>query len=66
MYDPAGRGTAGKEPEMNGKNNKPDQALACDDCRAGLQEYLDGTLEKPESLRFFLHLRDCAGCQPGA
>jgi anti-sigma factor RsiW len=47
---------------MNGKNNKVDLALACGECRAGLQEYLDGTLEKPESLRFFLHLRDCAHC----
>ena len=47
---------------MNGKNNRVDQTLACGECRAGLQEYLDGTLEKPESLRFFLHLRDCADC----
>ena len=53
---------AGKEPEMYGKNNKPDLPLACEDCRQGLQEYLDGTLEKPESLRFFLHLRECPGC----
>jgi len=48
---------------MYGKNNKPDGPLACHECRQGLQEYLDGTLEKPESLRFFLHLRDCPGCQ---
>jgi anti-sigma factor RsiW len=48
---------------MYGKNNKPDGPLACLECRQGLQEYLDGTLEKPESLRFFLHLRDCPGCQ---
>jgi anti-sigma factor RsiW len=47
---------------MNGKNNRVDQALVCGECRAGLQEYLDGTLEKPESLRFFLHLRDCTDC----
>ena len=47
---------------MNGKNHKTDQALSCRECRVGLQEYLDGTLEKPESLRFFLHLRDCAEC----
>jgi len=48
---------------MYGKNNKPDLPLACDKCRQGLQEYLDGTLEKPESLRFFLHLRECPGCK---
>lgn len=48
---------------MYGKKNKPDQPLACEDCRPGLQEYLDGTLEKRESLRVFLHLRDCPGCQ---
>jgi anti-sigma factor RsiW len=48
---------------MYGKKNKPDLPLACDDCQSGLQEYLDGTLEKPESLRFFLHLRDCSSCK---
>jgi anti-sigma factor RsiW len=48
---------------MYGKKNKSGLPLDCDECRVGLQEYLDGTLEKPESLRFFLHLRDCAGCQ---
>ena len=46
---------------MYGKKNKSDLPLDCDECRVGLQEYLDGTLEKPESLRFFLHLRECAG-----
>jgi anti-sigma factor RsiW len=63
LKDTAGRGMAGKEPEMYGKKNKPGEPLACDGCREGLQEYLDGTLEKPESLRFFLHLRDCLDCQ---
>ena len=48
---------------MYGKNNKTDLPLACEECHTGLQEYLDGTLEKPESLRFFLHLRDCAACR---
>jgi anti-sigma factor RsiW len=48
---------------MYGKNNKPEGPLGCDQCRQGLQEYLDGTLEKPESLRFFLHLRECSACQ---
>lgn len=53
----------GKEPKMNGKNKKSGPPLTCDGCRQGLQEYLDGTLEKPESLRFFLHLRECPECQ---
>ena len=48
---------------MYGKNNKPEGPLPCNECRQGLQEYLDGTLDKPESLRFFLHMRDCPGCQ---
>ena len=52
---------------MNGKEHNPgmdtDGPLACQDCRDGLQEYLDGTLEKKHSLRFFLHLRDCSDCQ---
>jgi len=50
----------GKEHESGQKNDGP---LACHDCRAGLQEYLDGTLVKKQSLRFFLHLRDCSECQ---
>jgi len=53
---------AGKEPEMQGMNNKQDRPLECPDCLHGLQEYLDGTLAKQESLRFFLHLRDCTPC----
>jgi len=48
---------------MNGKNKKSGPPLTCDGCRLGLQEYLDGTLDKPESLRFFLHLRECSSCQ---
>ncbi|MFT5232258.1 MAG: anti-sigma factor RsiW [Candidatus Krumholzibacteriia bacterium] len=58
---------------MNGdnKNSKdqtrpvdPDgQSLSCTDCQTGLQGYLDGTLEKKQSLRFFLHLRDCEACE---
>ena len=46
---------------MNGKNSN-ETALECRDCLRGLQEYLDGTLAKQESLRFFLHLRACAPC----
>jgi len=50
---------------MNGKEldtGRDDAPCGCDDCRTGLQEYLDGTLEKKASLRIFLHLRDCPGC----
>jgi anti-sigma factor RsiW len=52
----------GKEPKMNGKNKKSAPPLTCEGCHEGLQEYLDGTLDKPESLRFFLHLRECDSC----
>ncbi len=52
---------------MNGKEFDPglenDGPLTCHDCQGGLQEYLDGTLAKKQSLRFFLHLRDCSDCQ---
>jgi anti-sigma factor RsiW len=48
---------------MNGRNRKSGPELTCEGCRLGLQEYLDGTLDKPESVRYFLHLRDCPGCQ---
>ncbi len=46
---------------MNGR--KADQPpLSCAECRASLQEYLDGTMVKTESLRVFLHLRTCDAC----
>ena len=52
---------------MDGNNNHSENrsggAISCDECRSGLQEYLDGTQDKKESLRFFLHLRECASCQ---
>ena len=44
-----------------GKN--PDHSLDCRECVDNLQEYVDGTLEKQQSLQFFLHLRDCVDCQ---
>ena len=51
---------------MNGKENatgqRADEPLGCADCQDGLQEYLDGTLDKQLSLRYFLHLRDCQAC----
>lgn len=39
------------------------QPLSCPECREGLQDYLDGTLEKQRSLLFFLHLRECDACR---
>ena len=48
---------------MTGRQNQNGQSLSCHDCREGLQDYLDGTLEKKRSLMFFLHLRDCPECQ---
>ncbi|MFH2053319.1 MAG: zf-HC2 domain-containing protein [bacterium] len=47
---------------MNGQENNQ-QDLSCTVCTSTLQEYLDGTLEKTQSLRVFLHLRDCAACK---
>jgi len=55
---------------MHGDHQRPEeqsvpggQALACSECQVGLQEYLDGTLAKKQSLRIFLHLRDCKACE---
>ena len=48
---------------MHGKKNKSQEPLGCAQCRPGLQEYLDGTLEKQESLQNFIHMRDCDPCQ---
>ena len=45
------------------RKNKQSAPLGCEDCLDGLQDYLDGTLEKTRSLQFFLHLRECAECQ---
>lgn len=38
-------------------------SMGCEDCRASLQEYLDGTLTKTQSLALFLHVRECADCR---
>ena len=46
---------------MDGKNSTP--PCDCTTCRGDLQEYLDGTLDKNQSLRIFLHLRDCDACR---
>jgi len=36
--------------------------MTCAECQHRLQDYLDGGMSKPESMRVFLHLRDCNGC----
>ncbi len=52
---------------MSGKKQNHDAAnsdsLSCAMCQEGLQEYVDGTLGKARSLKFFLHLRHCAACE---
>jgi len=48
---------------MDGKARNTNEPCGCGDCRSNLQEYLDGTLNKNQSLRIFLHLRDCDGCR---
>lgn len=48
---------------MDRTNNHSESSLGCQECQNGLQEYLDGTLEKAVSLQFFLHLRECQTCQ---
>jgi anti-sigma factor RsiW len=36
--------------------------LSCADCQQRLQDYVDGGLAKPESMRIFLHVRECEAC----
>lgn len=48
---------------MDRNKNQSEAPLECRDCLEGLQDYLDGTLEKTRSVQFFLHLRDCPGCK---
>lgn len=48
---------------MKDRIKSEDQPLGCPECRQGLQDYLDGTLEKQRSLLFFLHLRECDSCR---
>jgi len=38
-------------------------AMACADCQAQLQDYLDGTLPRGLSLELFLHVRKCDVCR---
>jgi len=52
---------------MNGEKSNQTGAgagpLSCVACQDGLQEYLEGTLGKARSLRFFIHLRGCGACE---
>ena len=48
---------------MDGRGHDDDVKFACTDVRDLLQEYLDGTLAKSDSVAVFLHLRGCDGCQ---
>jgi len=48
---------------MDGRNMKKSNQLACGDVNLRLQDYLDGTLGKTESVEVFLHLRGCEGCR---
>lgn len=48
---------------MDGRKSNQDVTLACTDVRGQLQEYLDGTLAKSDSVSVFLHLRGCGGCR---
>ncbi len=41
------------------KNNK----IGCAEVCGRLQDYLDETLDKSESMAVYLHLRDCEGCR---
>lgn len=47
--------------DSEAKNNN--QPFGCDGCRENLQDYLDGTLDKNQSMHVFLHLRECSDCQ---
>ncbi len=48
---------------MDGRKGNQDVKLTCTDVRGWLQEYLDGTLAKSDSVGVFLHLRGCGGCR---
>lgn len=49
--------------DRTGENKDREEVLGCSECRDGLQDYLDGTLDKQISLRFFLHMRECVSCR---
>jgi anti-sigma factor RsiW len=54
---------AKEEAVMGRKDNTNQEPLNCGQCLESLQEYLDGTMEKKNSLQVFLHLRECPECQ---
>ena len=47
---------------MSGQHSGQAPHLSCSECRERLQDYIDDGLEKRESLRVFLHVRDCEAC----
>jgi len=48
---------------MNGDKNPTSRSDGCIQYTGKLQDYVDGTLPKTESMELFLHLRDCSSCQ---
>jgi anti-sigma factor RsiW len=48
---------------MNGSHSGKAPHLGCAECQRQLQDHHDGTLPRRESMRMFLHLRDCEACQ---
>jgi anti-sigma factor RsiW len=57
-----GPGDTGKEPDVKSNHEPLNGELRCENCRPWLQDYLDGTLPKAQSLALFLHVRQCAAC----
>ncbi len=47
---------------MSAQHSRQASHLTCAECQQRLQDYLDGVLEKPESMRVFLHVRECEAC----
>ncbi len=47
---------------MSGSHSRQAPHLTCDECQHQLQDYLDGSLARRQSMRLFLHLRDCEAC----
>lgn len=47
---------------MSDQHSRQAPHLTCVECQQSLQDYLDGGLGKPESMRVFLHVRDCGDC----
>ncbi len=47
---------------MSGKHQDTQPHLSCGQCRDSFQDYLDGDMPKDQSLRVFLHVRECRDC----